>query len=125
MQLSVLCEVVILTIFNPSFMNKLSEINQNVAISPEFIFGVHICLYYYFLSQKILVCLPFLDTLVKRKADGSLDTSVYCKNTHRDRYLDFYSYHPNHVRNGLVKSFFKRPTPLLQAILIYCLKLNI
>ena len=68
---------------------------------------IYVCIIIFY-HKKILVCLPFLDTLVKRKADGSLDISVYCKDTHTDRYLDFYSCHPNHVKNGLVKSLFKR-----------------
>ena len=33
--------------------------------------------------------LPFLDTLLRRKEDGSLDITVYRKPIHTDHYLDF------------------------------------
>ena len=46
--------------------------------------------------------LPFLDTLLHRKNDGSLDISVYRKPTHTDRYLNFSSHHPRHVKEGIV-----------------------
>ena len=35
------------------------------------------------------VTLPFLDTLLRRKGDCTLDVTVYRKPTHTDRYLDF------------------------------------
>lgn len=47
--------------------------------------------------------LPFLDTLLWRKVDGSLDVTVYRKPTHTDRYLDFQSHHPPHVKRGLAR----------------------
>ena len=47
--------------------------------------------------------LPLLDTLLKRREDGILDVSVYRKSTHTDRYLHFESYHPTHVKRGVVR----------------------
>ena len=52
--------------------------------------------------------LPFLDTLLRRKHDGTLDVTVYRKPTHTDRYLDFRSHHPPHVKRGLVRCLFDR-----------------
>ena len=52
--------------------------------------------------------LPFLDTHLRRKVDGTLDVTVYRKPTHTDRYLNFRSHHPNHVRRGLVRCLYDR-----------------
>ena len=52
--------------------------------------------------------LPFLDTLLWRKEDGSLDVMVYRKPTHTDRYLNFQSHHPHHVKRGLVRCLHDR-----------------
>ena len=52
--------------------------------------------------------LPFLDTLLQRRDDGSLDVTVYRKPTHTDRYLDFQSHHPSHVKRGLVRCLYDR-----------------
>ena len=37
--------------------------------------------------------IPFLDTIVKPEADGSLSITVYWKPTHTDGYLQWHSYH--------------------------------
>ena len=47
--------------------------------------------------------LPFLDTLLRRREDGSLDVSVYRKPMHTDQYLHFESHHPTHVKRGVVR----------------------
>ena len=52
--------------------------------------------------------LPFLDALLQRKDDGNLDVTVYRKPTHTDRYLDFRSHHPSHVKRGLVRCLYDR-----------------
>ncbi|XP_062518280.1 uncharacterized protein LOC134193468 [Corticium candelabrum] len=53
-------------------------------------------------------CLPFLDTLLSRKDDGYLNITVYRKSTHTDRYLNFNSHHPHHVKKGLIRCLYDR-----------------
>ena len=55
-----------------------------------------------------LLHLPFLDTLHRRKRDGSLDVTVYRKPTHTDHYLNFQSHHSNYVKRGLVRCLHNR-----------------
>ncbi len=47
--------------------------------------------------------LPFLDSLLKRGSDGMLTSTVYRKPTHTDKYLNFRSHHPDHVKRGIVR----------------------
>ena len=58
--------------------------------------------------------LSFLDTLVKRGDGGMIDFSVYRKPTHMDRYLQYSSHHPSHVKRGMVSGLFHRARAITQ-----------
>ena len=57
--------------------------------------------------------LPFLDVLLTRSSDGTIETSVYRKKTHKDRYLDFAAYHPLCRKKSVVRSLLSRAKALL------------
>ena len=57
--------------------------------------------------------LPFLNTLLTRREDGSTDIEVYRKPTHTDRYLQYTSHHPLHVKRGAAMSLFHRARTLV------------
>ena len=57
--------------------------------------------------------LPFLDCLVKINSNGSLSTSVFCKPTHTDQYLQFSSHHPLIHKLGVVRTLEHRANTLI------------
>ena len=52
--------------------------------------------------------IPFLDTLLERKDDGSVKVKVYWKKTHTNQYLAFDSYHPLHQKMGVARTLLNR-----------------
>ena len=54
--------------------------------------------------------LPFLDTLVTAKEDGSLSTSIYRKPTHTNQYLQWDSHHSIANKYSVINSLLHRAT---------------
>ena len=52
--------------------------------------------------------LAFLDCSLHRRIDGRLEINVHRKKTHTDRYLNFRSHHPSHVKRAVVQSLSDR-----------------
>ena len=52
--------------------------------------------------------LPFLDTLVTAKGDGSLSTSIYRKPTHTNQYLQWDSHHAIANKYSVINSLMQR-----------------
>ncbi len=52
--------------------------------------------------------LPFLDITVKRTGPNKIKTEIYRKQTHTDRYLNYRSYHPHHIKNGIINTLNHR-----------------
>ena len=54
--------------------------------------------------EELGICVPFLDVLFCIDMNGMLFTDLYVKPTDSISYLNFGSYHPNHVYSGIVYS---------------------
>jgi hypothetical protein len=57
-------------------------------------------------------CLPFLDILLTRDTDGSIQTAVYRKKIHTDRYLDFSSHHPTSHKKSVAATLLRQARDL-------------
>ena len=52
--------------------------------------------------------IPFLDTHIHRRYDGSIKVKVYRKKTHTNQYLTFDSHHPLHQKMGVIRTLMNR-----------------
>ena len=50
--------------------------------------------------------IPYLDMLIVRKSDGSLNFTAYRKPTHTENYLKFGSANPLNHKKAVVRSLF-------------------
>ena len=52
--------------------------------------------------------LSFLDVLLQKDEDGHISTSVYCKPTHMDQYLQYSSHHPLSHKKSVMKTLLEK-----------------
>ena len=52
--------------------------------------------------------IPFLDTPITRREDGSIKVLVYRKATHTDQYLSFQSHHPLQHKLAVIRTLLER-----------------
>ena len=56
--------------------------------------------------------LAFLDVLISHNLDGSIDTTVYRKPTHTNKYVDFSSHHPLAHKIAVVRTLYSKAQAL-------------
>ena len=57
--------------------------------------------------------LPFLDTLIVKKEDGTVKLLVYRKPTHTDQYLNYKSHHTLHQKLDVIRTLYNRKDNIL------------
>ena len=60
------------------------------------------------IEMELTGILPFLDTRITHRSDGSLLTMVFQKSTHTDRYLVFKSHHPLAHKVAVARTLLNR-----------------
>ena len=60
--------------------------------------------------------IPFLDTLIMRKPDGSVKLCIYRKKTHTDQYLQFSSHHPLHRKARVIRTLLDRSESIVTEV---------
>ena len=64
-------------------------------------------------EQEVDGKIPFLDTLIIKKPDGTIKLLIYRKATHTDQYLNFNSHHPVHHKLGVIRTLFDRMNTII------------
>ena len=64
-------------------------------------------------NGKSFKVLSFLDVSLKHHRDGTIETDVFYKSTNNHDYLDYFSHHPQHVKDNITFNLAKR-------IVIFC-----
>ena len=59
-------------------------------------------------------CISFLDIFITRGHIGTLDTNIYRKPTHSERYLNFKSEHPLEHKSAVVNALTHRANSLIR-----------
>ena len=59
-------------------------------------------------------CISFLDISITRDHTGTLDTNIYRKPTHSERYLNFKSEHPLEHKSAVVNALTHRANSLIR-----------
>ena len=80
--------------------NKQSFLQHINSVDPAISFTVE--------DNKEDGSIPFLDTIVKPEADGSLSITVYRKPTHTDQYLQWDSHHHLSAMFSVIQTLFHR-----------------
>ena len=85
---------------------------QNLQLFHEHLNSIHHSIKFTIEEEKEN-CLPFLDTLIKRREDGSISVSVYRKPTHTDQYLNFNSNHPTSTKEAVISALLRRANDIV------------
>ena len=59
-------------------------------------------------EEELNLEIPFLDCLIKRNKENSVETKVYKKNRHTGQYMNFESNYPLSVKLSTIKTLVKR-----------------
>ena len=80
--------------YKNEFFQHINSLDDNIKFTAE--------------TTKADGSMPFLDTLVAPKSDGSLETTVYRKPTHTNQYLQWDSHHAITNKYSIISTLLHR-----------------